>query len=123
MRIKNQVEHQNAIRAYIRATVARMVKDQKPQKDILKNIYDAIDALPQYPRSLSHDARQYFKGFYDAVIDANTCFLYCVDGAFYSVSSSKNTGFPSWDTLPRERWDGIGECGAIRYNVAPFNVF
>lgn len=123
MRPEAQIKHTAAIRSYIRATLSSMIREQKPQREILQNIHSAINDLPEYPRSLARDARQYFDGYYDALTAINTCFLYEVDGLFYSVSSSKDTGFPSWDTLPRECWDDLGQHGAIRYNVAPFNVF
>lgn len=66
----------------------------------------------------------YWEGLKDAAWNDQTVFLYKVGGKFYSVSHSKTPEFPSWDTLPREQWDSLGEHGGIywRGTYAPFYI-
>ena len=69
------------------------------------------DRSQSTPKYLRGQLIEYFDALRDALIEPATVFLYLVDGQFYSVR--KTSDFPSWDTLPREMWGKLGECGGI----------
>ena len=66
----------------------------------------------------------YWDGLKAGVWDDKTIFLYNVEGQFYTVSHDKLEGLPSWDTLPREQWDKLGDKGGIYWKstFAPFFI-
>ena len=55
--------------------------------------------------------RAYFDGMRDVLIQPQTIFRYKIEGKFYSIKGNKD--FPSWKTLPRERWTDLGKYGGI----------
>ena len=76
---------------------------------------EVIGRLPGYPLWIRAGVRDYFSGYRDAVEEQQVRFLYRYREEFYSVSGSKDTGYPSWDTLDREVWatDEWSKCGGL----------
>jgi len=101
--------------AYMRleAVFSHAKNQGQTSRQLDEEVNAVIGSTPEYPRAL----RTQLRGFADALrrrVDREqTCFLYNIEGQFYSVTSSKDTGFPRWDTLPREMWDKLGPHGGI----------
>lgn len=76
------------------------------------------------PKTMTSQLWAYWDGLKDGLWNKETTFLYNVEGQFYTVSHDKLEGLPSWDELPREQWDGLGDKGGIYWkkNFTPFFI-
>ena len=111
-------------------TLVKLAVDlqRKTQKEILKEKEEIISGIfghnKKTPRYLAASLNNYFDGFYDAMIAGHTVFLYNIEGQFYKLGHSYQKGldFPTWDTLPREKWGSLKEYGGIywRKTLKPF---
>ena len=48
-----------------------------------------------------------FEGYREAVVNANTVFLYFQDGKFYRTNRQSDARFDTWEVLPREQWGNL----------------
>lgn len=89
----------------------------KTQKEILKEKAKIVSSIfghnKKTPRYLAASLNDYFDGYCDAMMKGQTVFLYNVNGQLYKLglSDQKDINLPIWDTLPREQWGELGNCG------------
>ena len=80
-----------------------------------QQVRTVVDRLPGYPRWVRAGVLEYHHGYLEAVKEQHVRFLYWYRGQYYSVSGSKDTGYPSWDTLSHDVWatDEWSKCGGL----------
>lgn len=76
------------------------------------------------PKNIIAKLWAYWEGCKDVAWNEQHVFLYNVEGKFYATNNDKVGGIPCWDTLPREQWEQLGDCGGIYWknNLSPFFV-
>lgn len=110
MRMEKQVEYRESGRARLRAAANRAMRECQLQGTYLIEREAIIASLPEFPRSIRLQVREYGDGYITALTDHNVVFLYCVDGQLYRLTNenrSELAHLPAWDTLPREGWNGM----------------
>lgn len=123
--LERYLSAQTSVRVVIDAAVKRQTKTQREIieqcHEFIENMYGHNKKTPKYLGSL---LREYMRGYFDSAVKGKTMFLYNVDGQLYKLgkSSQKNIVLPCWDTLPREKWDALGDCGAS-YWKDTFNIY
>jgi hypothetical protein len=85
------------------------------QELLLTKWREYIAALPvSLPKWVSKNARTYFNGYFDRVIEEHTCHLYTYNGDLYRRANSTSpllSHLPTWEEIPREHWAHLS--GAI----------
>lgn len=105
-----------------------VMMQRKTQKEILQEKQKIISGIFEHnkrtPRYLATSLNDYFDGYYTAMMKNQTVFLYNVDGQLYKLglSDHKDIDLPVWDTLPREQWGELGNCGGSYWRKT-LNVF
>lgn len=100
----------------------------KTQRDILQEKQKIVSGVfghnKKTPQYLAASLNDYFSGYYDAMMKGQTVFLYNVNGQLYKLTRSDqdDIALPAWDTLPREQWGDLGDCGGSYWRKT-LNVF
>jgi hypothetical protein len=85
------------------------------KKLLLTKWREYIDALPvSLPKWVSKNARTYFNGYLDRVVEEHTCYLYTYNGDLYRRANNTSpplSHLPTWGEIPDEHWAHLS--GAI----------
>lgn len=112
MNLDKSVKLKQQLYGEARRLVDMAAKTGQPQDELLAERETSFESLTEKaPAWLEAEARSYFAGYLDAAIGDHVRFLYLVDGKFYSVSASADTGYPSWSTL--DDTSNLGRFGAM----------
>lgn len=121
------IQRINEIKSSI-AVYMNAAKNHMTQKEILQLrnewLQCSVMNLPkkEQTRILKASLLAFSEGYFQAITENATVFLYNVDGKFYKTNHC-DLNFPCWDQLPREQWDKLGEKGGIywRETLKPFS--
>lgn len=108
MRLQKQINLKDKARGALRSLSVRAARKCMLQSEYLEEREKILASLPEFPRTLRRDVREFENGYHLAVRDRELVFLYLVDGEFFRTHHE--TRLPSlrcWDALPRERYSSM----------------
>ena len=102
--VSRGVDLMNAAKGEVKSWVRTAYRQRHGSTWLGEQVRTVVDRLPGYPRWVRAGVLEYHHGYLEAVKEQHVRFLYHYRGEYFSVSGSKDTGYPSWDTLDREVW-------------------
>ena len=120
----NQQSKINTGKAQARSIINQAQRQAHTRKEIYIKIRDILEALPAKPKKVRLTVKSYARGYLEATTHHHLRFLYIYNDNFYCTGTGKDTGYPLWDTLPREvwansEWSRVGGMFWIRPGMEP----
>jgi alkyl sulfatase BDS1-like metallo-beta-lactamase superfamily hydrolase len=104
--------------------VLRMAYEQSLiSKEIFKKKEEWLKVPDNTPNWLKAKINGYWDGAFDYFRYMHIQFYYSVNNQFYTIRKEEKE-FPYWDTLPREQWSQLGDCGGLYYkhSMKPYYI-